>query len=366
MNPPTSLILPPLSAIFKAVTRARLLAYRRGLFSVSRLPAPVISVGNLTTGGTGKTPLVEWVCRAIADSGGRVDAQESPCEKENICVLSRGYGRSNPKTQVVVSNGIEILADEREAGDEPFLLAQKLLGLAAVICNSNRVAAGEWAIENLKADVFVLDDGFQHLRLARDLDIVAVDATNPWGGGSLLPYGRLREARSGLSRADCVVITRTEQVENLNSVKEAISEFTGSAPIFCSRMTTSGIFGIDGEIASPSTLRDEPIGAFCGVGNPESFFNHLRREGFKPIFTRAFADHHNYEQSELDALVQDTRSSGATSLITTAKDAIRLRSLNLEIPCYILEIQISIDEDERLIEMIRDAICKPRPETNSR
>lgn len=366
MNSPTSLILPPLSAIFSAVTRARLLAYRQGLFSVSRLPAPVISVGNLTTGGTGKTPLVEWVCRAIADSSGRIDAQERPHEKKAVCVLTRGYGRSDPRTQVVVSNGIEILADEREAGDEPLLLAQKLLGLAAVICNPNRVVAGQWAIENLKADVFVLDDGFQHLRLARDLDIVTVDATNPWGGGSLLPYGRLREARSGLSRADCVVITRTEQVENLTSIKEAITQFTGSAPIFCSRMTTSGILRLDGEIASLSTLRDEPIGAFCGVGNPESFFNHLRREGFKPTFMRAFADHHNYEQSELDALVQDTKSRGATSLITTAKDAIRLRSLNLEIPCYILEIQISIDEDERLIEMIRGAICKPRQEINSR
>jgi tetraacyldisaccharide 4'-kinase len=366
MNLPTSLILPPLSAIFSAVTRARLLAYRRGVFSVSRLPAPVISVGNLTTGGTGKTPLVEWVCRAIANSGGRVDAQESQREKDTVCVLTRGYGRSEPRTQVVVSNGIEILANEREAGDEPLLLAEELLGTAAVICNPNRAAAGEWAIENLKADVFVLDDGFQHLRLARDLDIVTVDATNPWGGGSLLPYGRLREARSGLSRADCVVITRTDQVENLNSVRDAISQFTGSAPIFCSRMITSGILGIDGESTSPSTIRDEQIGAFCGVGNPESFFKQLRREGFKPTFTRAFADHHNYEQSELDALVKDARSQAATSLITTAKDAIRLRSLNLEIPCYVLKIQISIDEDERLIEMIRDAICNSPRETNPR
>lgn len=356
MNSATSLILPPLSAIFNAITRARLSAYRRGVFPVSKLDAPVISVGNLTTGGTGKTPLVEWVCRAIAETSAREDAQEVARNPQRVCVLTRGYGRSEPKTQVVVSNGTELLAGEREAGDEPLLLAKNLLGLAAVICNPNRVAAGEWAIENLKSDVFVLDDGFQHLRLARDLDIVTIDATNPWGGGNLLPYGRLREARSGLSRADCVVITRTDQVEDLNSIKPTVHQFAGRASIFSSRMITSGIRRIDGEIANAATLLAQPIAAFCAVGNPESFFNHLRREGYRPTFRRTFADHHNYEQSELDVLIREARSAGATSLITTAKDAIKLRSLSLEIPCYVLEIQISIDAADRLVEMIGKAV----------
>lgn len=339
-----SAILLPLSGIYAAVTRARLAAYRRGWFSVSTLPAPVISVGNLTTGGTGKTPLVEWVCRAIVNEPGK-----------KVCVLTRGYGRENPKTQVVVSDGTQILAGEREAGDEPLLLAKNLLGIAAVIANPDRVAAGEWAIENLHTDVFVLDDGFQHLRLARDLDIVTLDATNPWGGGSLLPYGRLRETPAGLSRADCVVITRTDQVGDLASVSAEIGKLVDSVPTFSSRMVTLGIRQLDGGSVAWERLRTQSLGAFCGVGNPESFFQHLSREGCTPVFTRAFADHHHYNQSELDILAKDARAGDAEALVTTAKDAIKLSDLKLELPCYVLEIQISIDEEDRLTELIRAA-----------
>lgn len=340
-----SLMLIPLSAIYGAVTRARLAAYRRGLVSISKLPAPVISVGNLTTGGTGKTPLVEWVCRKIAK------------DEKRVCVLTRGYGRVSPEDQVVVSNGTEILADEREAGDEPFLLAENLLGMAAVICNSNRVAAGKWAIENLATQIFVLDDGFQHLRLARDLNIVTIDATDPWGGGSLLPRGRLREPPKSLSRADCVVMTRADQMGDLDSIRGLVQELAGDIPVFQSRMLTSGLRSLGGEpVASPL----QPAGAFCGVGNPESFFNHLRREGYELACTRAFADHHQYKQTEVDALVREAKAHGAESLITTAKDAIKVRRLNLTVPCYVLEIQISIDEEDRFIDLILDTACQNR------
>ncbi len=345
-----SLALIPLSAVYSAVTRTRLAAYRRGWLSVSKLDAPVISVGNLTTGGTGKTPLVEWVCRVIASPG----AGKGLRERKRVCVLTRGYGRDNPKTQIVVSNGVELLAGEQDAGDEPFLLAKNLLGISAVIANSDRVAAGEWAVKNLNTECFVLDDGFQHLRLARDLDIVTIDATNPWGGGSLLPFGRLRESRAALSRADCVVITRAEQVEDLPSIRTAVEQLVSAVPIFSSRMVTSEIRNLDGGSADTESLRSQTLGAFCGVGNPESFFNHLRGQGFAPAFTSAFADHHNYNQSELDGLVKEAKSRGAGGLITTAKDAVKLSALNLEIPCYVFEIQILIDEEDRLIEIIRN------------
>ncbi|HZE63418.1 MAG TPA: tetraacyldisaccharide 4'-kinase, partial [Pyrinomonadaceae bacterium] len=202
MKAANSLILPPFSALYSVATRLRLAAYRRKLFSVSKLDATVISVGNITTGGTGKTPLADWVCRVLANEGKRV------------CLLTRGYRRLNPNEQVVVSDGHRVLADVQAAGDEPLLLATNLLGVAAVVCNSNRSAAGQWALDNLRSEVFVLDDGFQHLRLARDLNIVTIDATNPWGGG-MLPYGHLREPLSGLTRADCVVLTRTEEPTDL-------------------------------------------------------------------------------------------------------------------------------------------------------
>jgi tetraacyldisaccharide 4'-kinase len=347
--PTPSFLLPPLSTLYSVAIRARLTAYRRGWFSISKLAAPVISVGNLTTGGTGKTPLVDWVCRVVA--GGTTG--------KRVCVLTRGYGRANPKSQVVVSNGIELLANERDAGDEPFQLAKNLIGIAAVIANPNRVAAGEWAIETLKSEVFVLDDGFQHLQLQRSLDIVAIDATNPWGGGSLLPAGRLREPVAGLSRADGVVITRTEQVADWATIKESVQQVAGPVLVFSSKMVTSGIRELDTKRADSQNLQSETLGAFCGVGNSESFFNHLRREGYSLAFTRAFADHHRYKQSDIDTLVDEARSVGATSLITTEKDAIKLASLSVKLPCHVLEIQISIDDEDRLVQIILRA-CEQR------
>ena len=347
MNPSGSLIMMPLRVVYGAITRARLAAYRTGLFSVSTLDAPVISVGNLTTGGTGKTPLVEWVCRAFVDHI-KNDAK--------VCVLTRGYGRTNPQEQVLVSDGTNILTDERQAGDEPFLLARNLLGVAAVLANADRVAAGQWAIASLGARAFVLDDGFQHLRLARDLDIVTIDATNPWGDGGLLPHGRLREEVTGLSRADCIVITRSEQVESLNYLESSLRKLS-SAPIFTSRMVTSALRTMQHAPIDKGALSGATVGAFCGIGNPASFFNHLQREDFRLAFTQAFSDHHVYKQAELDTLVDRAKAAGATALITTAKDAVKLGSIEIGLPCYVLEIEISIDQKEQLIELIRNSVA---------
>src|SRR5678810_562776 len=150
---------PPLSLLYGAVTRTRLSLYRRGTFQTTKLDRPVISIGNITTGGTGKTPLVEWVARTVASHG------------KKVCILTRGYGRKDPHLQVIVSDGYGVLASPAEAGDEPYLLATKLTGQAAVISSADRIAAGEEAIKDFGTECFVLDDGFQHLRLARDLNI---------------------------------------------------------------------------------------------------------------------------------------------------------------------------------------------------
>jgi tetraacyldisaccharide 4'-kinase len=355
MNSAASLIFPSLSALYSAATQARLAAYRRGIFPVAKLDNPVVSVGNITTGGTGKSPLVEYVCRAVAREGKRV------------CILTRGYGRAYPSVQVIVSDGSKVLAGAADAGDEPLMLANSLKGIAAVISNSDRLSAGMWAIENLGSEVFVLDDGFQHLRLFRDLNIVIVDATNPWGGNHLLPSGRLREPLSGLARADCVVITRSEQCDDLAPLKADIESLSCGRPIIVSRMKTLRLRRIDGlEVRLAGHMHSdgakdkpisvaEPVGAFCGVGNPQSFFNHLRRERYELAFTRAFPDHHNYTQTDLDSLTNQSAAHGAKSLITSAKDSVKLSSFLLEIPCFVLDIAISIDEEESFVEMIRKA-----------
>lgn len=335
-----SLILPPLSVLYSAVTRTRLSLYRRGTFHSTKLDRPVISVGNITTGGTGKTPLVEWVARTVAAAG--------PGDKKQVCILTRGYGRDDPERLVVVSDGNSVRATPSEAGDEPFLLATNLLGVAAVISSANRVAAGNEAIRRFDTDCFVLDDGFQHLRLQRDLNIVTIDATNPWGGGYLLPYGRLREPPSGLSRADCIVITRTDQANNLDALRAEIMRLT-TARIFESRMRVTRVVPLNNssEIVTP------PVAAFCAVGNPRSFFNQIQPE---PVLQKAFADHHRYSQRDIDSLIEIARRAGANSLITTAKDAVKLRSLSFSIPCYVLEIEPHIENEHELIELIRSVL----------
>jgi tetraacyldisaccharide 4'-kinase len=327
-----SLILPPLSVLYGAVTRTRLSLYRLGTFHSTMIASPVISVGNITTGGTGKTPLVEWVARTIAAEG------------KKVCILTRGYGRDNPERQVVVSDGTTVMASPSEAGDEPFLLATNLLGVAAVISNADRIEAANGAIKHLGTDCFVLDDGFQHLRLERDLNIVTIDATNPWGCGHLLPYGRLREPLSGLSRADCVVITRTDQANNLAALRDEVLRHAGDVPIFQSQM----------RIKNDAETIPSPVAAFCGVGNPRSFFRQIPHE---IVLEKTFPDHHRYSQAEIDSLIDAARRAGAQSLITTTKDAVKLKSIVFgDFPCHVLEIEPQIENAQELARLILNSV----------
>jgi tetraacyldisaccharide 4'-kinase len=364
MTTASALILGPLGALYSAAMRARRAFYKTGALRVHKISAPVISVGNITTGGTGKTPLVEWVARVVAKEGLRV------------CILTRGFGRARESKRVLVSDGERILAGSREGGDEPLLLAENLRGVAAVVSDADRVAAARWAIENLKSEVFILDDGFQHLRIARNLDIAVVDATNPWGGGKLLPRGRLREPLRELARADCVILTRCEQAHGVESLRKQAERLSSSRPILLSRTRTKMLRPLaatmmESSIADlsthPSSLipypLPSPFAAFCAIGNPASFYEHLRKDGYTLKLTRAFADHHVYTQRDIDVFISEAKREGALSLLTTAKDAIKLRSLRFDLPCYVLEIELEFDDEEKLVGMIREAI---RTEKRSR
>jgi tetraacyldisaccharide 4'-kinase len=334
-----SFVLPPLSLLYGAVTRTRLSLYRRGTFHTTKLARPVISIGNITTGGTGKTPLVEWVARTLAAHG------------KKVCILTRGYGRKDPHLQVIVSDGYGVLASPAEAGDEPYLLATKLTGQAAVISSADRIAAGEEAIKDFGTECFVLDDGFQHLRLARDLNVVTIDATNPWGGGRLLPHGRLREAPEVLSRADCVVITRCDQARGIEELQTEIARLIRERPVFRSEMRPVRVVTMKN--GSETLGAPARVAAFCAVGNPGSFFDNVRRQGFEIELQRSFPDHHVYSQSEIDSLIKD---AGASSLITTAKDAVKLRTLSFSVPCYVMEIEIAIENAEEFTQLIVETV----------
>ncbi|MET0648072.1 MAG: tetraacyldisaccharide 4'-kinase [Pyrinomonadaceae bacterium] len=355
-----SLALAPLGMLYGAVARARLRLYRSGFLKSERVGAPVISVGNLTAGGTGKTPLVEWAATALAREGLRA------------CVLTRGYGRADESRRVVASDGARVLAEVAECGDEPRLLAERLLGAAAVVCDRDRVAAARWARAELGAEVFVLDDGFQHLRIARDLDIVTLDATAPWGGGHLLPRGRLREPASGLARADCVVITRAELAADLEGLRAEIARVSGGRPaVFTSRVRTLGLTplsergGAQAEmnlesVAVGTVALEGSVAAFCAVGNPRAFFEHLRRDGFGLCHTRAFPDHHAYTRKDAEEVSREAAGREARALLTTAKDAVKLRGLDFALPCYVVETGLEFDDEARLLSLLRGAASAKR------
>lgn len=346
-----SLALAPLGMLYGAVARARLRLYGAGLLKSERVGAPVVSVGNLTAGGTGKTPLVEWAARALAREG------------LHACVLTRGYGRADESRRVVASDGARVLAEVGECGDEPRLLAERLLGAASVVCDRDRVAAARWAREELGAEVFVLDDGFQHMRIARDLDIVTLDATAPWGGRAMLPRGRLREPASGLARADCVVITRAELAPDLEGLRAEVARVSEGRPaVFTSRVRTLGLTRLSEEGGAQAAAKIEGVrvGAFCAVGNPGAFFEHVRRDGLEVCYTRAFPDHHVYTRAELEAVAREAAGRGAGALLTTAKDAVKLRGLDAALPCYVVEVGLEFDDEARLLGLLRAAVTAKR------
>jgi tetraacyldisaccharide 4'-kinase len=353
----SGIILAPLGALYGIAMRARRALYRKGALRVYELGAPVISVGNITTGGTGKTPLVEWLARVLAK------------ENRRPCILTRGYGRKDEKARVLVSDGERVLAETVEAGDEPRLLAEKLLGVAAIISDADRVAAARWALEHLHCDLFILDDGFQHLRVARDLNILTVDATNPWGGGRLLPHGRLREPLRELTRADCFVITRAGQTADVASLREDIKRRSKGRPVFLADTRTIGLRMAETTPLSDSqesssgallSINEAPkqIAAFCALGNPQAFFSHAQADGFILKFKRAFTDHHAYTQSDIEALEQAAQARGAEALLTTAKDGVKLRSLKFRLPCYVVEVELEFDDEAAFRQLVLRTIKK--------
>lgn len=344
--------LSPFNLIYGAVIRARLALYRKKILKSHSLKVPTISIGNITVGGTGKTPLVALVARILAET--ERDAR--------VCVLTRGYGRKNAKQRVVVSDGEKILvSDAAASGDEPLELAGKLRGTAVVIADANRAAAGEWARAKFGITAFVLDDAFQHLKVRRDVDIVCVDATNPFGASqSLLPGGILREPLRNLKRADAVVLTRANLIgENeVANLKSQISNLCPKCQIFVSRNKITRLIRLVEFAAGNQIAADDrqwttgKFFGFCALGNPENFFEQLRQENFDITGAKFFRDHHFYTQKDIDELEKEARSKGANALLTTAKDAVKLKDLNFTQPCLVAESEMVFDDEEGFRRLI--------------
>lgn len=307
-----------------------------GTTPVVPLPARTISIGNLTTGGTGKTPLVIKCAEILAGRGKRV------------CILTRGYGR-NSKGRVLVSNGREILTDASTAGDEPVEMAKRLLKKAVVIADADRAAAAAWAKDEFGVSVFLLDDAFQHRQAARDVNIVCIDATDPFGGGRLLPAGRLREPVESLARADAIVITRADSGD-VGTIRSEIARIAPEKPIFEAQSTIKGIREI--RASTGSSIVHKKGFAFCGIGNPQSFFDLLERGNYELAGRKAFRDHHRYTARDARTLDTAAETSGAAYLLTTAKDAVKLADLPFSFPVFVVDITLAIDREAEFAALL--------------
>ncbi|MBK6750632.1 MAG: tetraacyldisaccharide 4'-kinase [Acidobacteria bacterium] len=333
-----------LGHIFGKVAELRNSLYDKGVLDVFDLRARVISVGNLTAGGTGKTPLVAYISNILHSRG------------ETVCILTRGYGRKDPKERVVVTDGKRILTDAEHAGDEPFELAKKLLGKVIIIADADRVSAGEWARRKFGVTTFILDDGFQHRKVKRDLDIVCIDSTDPFGGGKMLPAGRLREQKVGLDRADVVIVTRANLGSGIAVLRSSIADLNPETQIFTSETAISGVVDLK-DIQSKRRptqreIKEHKVFAFCGIGNPEIFFKQLWQDGFDAAGTKAFRDHFVYSQKDVAEIERLARDSSADLLLTTAKDAVKLQELEFTLPCYVVEIEMVIDRPAELAALV--------------
>ena len=323
-------VLKALSALFLVGWWVRRMTYRSGFFSRKRLTCPVVSVGNITTGGTGKTPVVISLAKYFTKQGKRV------------AVLIRGYGRTHKGSDLVwVSDGKTILVTPEEGGDEPVLIAESVPQAAVIVCK-DRYRAGMEAIKNFKPDLFILDDGYQRrFGLHRDLDILVLDGINPFSTGWVLPAGLLREPLGALSEADVFVINKVNMARSPEDIRTVLQRHNPRAYVVESQYRPMVLrdFQTRKEV-KPSTLDRASVGAFSGVANSLAFIRTLAE--FKVLIRHAYSlrDHYPYTPEKLKAILEDAKLRGLQYLVTTQKDEVKLpREMDLDIPILVLEIK---------------------------
>lgn len=319
---------------YRGLLGAREWLYGRGLLKSRALPCRVVSIGNLTVGGTGKTPAVEVAVQTLVALGHRP------------AVVSRGYGRTTRGVQIV-ADAASISLDPEESGDEPFLLARRLPGIPVVV-GANRYDAARAAIEKFGVTAIVLDDGFQHRTLAKDLEIVMARARRPWGNGRLLPAGPLREPLASLARADLVVAVGALGLDDAREVVDAVDEHAPRVPVITATLVPSECW---------EAGRMQPLGlaelagrrliAFAGIASPAAFAATLKSSGAAVEYLAEFADHHWYSAEDVGRLDARAKDLGVEALITTEKDWVRLRRLRLpKRPLYVLSVRLVLQTGE--------------------
>jgi tetraacyldisaccharide 4'-kinase len=300
------------AAAYRTALAARSASFRVGLFSTHHLPVPVISVGNVTVGGSGKTPLAETVALALAEMGARP------------AVISRGYGRRSRGVRIV-ADGSGVLLRAGEGGDEPVLLAERLPGIPVVV-GENRFEAGAVALGRCGAGSLVLDDGFQHKTLAKDLELVAVSGRQPWGSGRLFPRGSLREPLSAFRRADIVVVTNAPTPAVTSDIAHVLRR-KGSRAVVLSGAYQATALRRDERSESPQALAGRRVLVLAGLAAPEGFVATADGLGAEVVGLAEFPDHYWYSARDLARVAALARDKGAEAVLTTEKDWVRIRDI---------------------------------------
>lgn len=351
-----------LSWLFSGVVQARLWLYRQRLLHDQPLGCLVVVVGNLTVGGTGKTPVVEKFARALADRG------------RKVAILSRGYKSKAPPLwrrwwnalthaseppPRVVSDGRRVLLDSEQAGDEPYMLARNLPGVI-VLVDKNRVKSGTYAIRKFGCDTLVLDDGFQYLPLKGRLNLLLVDKTNPFGNGHLLPRGVLREPVKHLKRASYIFLTKSDGRRDPD-IEQLIHRHNPEADIIECAHRPQYLQRIGADERQPlAFLKGRRVGAFSGIAAPDSFEKFLRELGAELFYTKRFLDHYRFTDDDLRNVFAKAQAAKIEVLVTTEKDAVRLReNLPCPLPLYYLRLEIEIIRGAADFQEAVERICFP-------
>ncbi|MBI1824714.1 MAG: tetraacyldisaccharide 4'-kinase [Nitrospirae bacterium] len=322
-----------LSMLFGAAVQIRISLYQSGILKSKRLPTRVMSVGNISAGGTGKTPAVLSLARFFQ----REDFQ--------VAVLSRGYKRISPGRIVLVSNGMQILVSAAEAGEEAYFLAKELKGVIVAV-GKNRFLTGQFLLKKFKIDLIILDDGYQHLGLYRDTNILLLDGEKPFGNGYLLPRGILREPASAISRASLILLTRKEVLDGQRGQDSKHFNF-GKIPtysVFFIPDTFKNL--ITSEAYSSEKMKGKTSLLVSGIGNPKSFRDLAEQCEIKVVRELVFPDHHCYQMDDFDAIYDIARSRKVDFILTTDKDAVKLvHYMRNDIPIVVLKLQMKTGTD---------------------
>lgn len=336
-------LLWPLALPYGAAAHLRARAYRKGILQQQRLPGVVVSVGNLTVGGTGKTPMVLWV------------AERALAEGKRVGILTRGYRGETAPSSAGGTESAEVIS----SSDEVQLMQARLGDRVAFGVGANRFARG-MELAGRGVNWFILDDGFQHLQLARDVDIVLIDATDPFGGGRVLPAGRLREPRTALERADIVIITRSLHAPAVEAAVQRDSE----APIFYARAELESVSAPSHSHLTEADARARKLFAFCGIGNPSAFVADLRDWGFQVVGHKFFPDHHRYSDNDIRGIERAAHAAGADDVICTEKDSYNYRGVWREMDLWVAAISMRLEREDDFWRAVTER-AESRPASRS-